>query len=195
MAFINAVLIIFHVYVLSGRYVIAFGFMVLILSAFVLADLYRATTKQALCKWLVIICTIVLGFCLIKNLAPHKASYNYEQNAVSWIKLNSLANDRVYYDNERLRFYANEPWKGRIDDTAASLLSNIQQAKPSYDYVLTRVKRKQSEKLATILANAQYHVVKEFNADNGNKVVICQNNDFITIIGVKFFYYMILRIS
>lgn len=113
LAILNAALILINVYVLTGRYIVSLGFMILILSAFCLAYLIKNLKKRQHTIILTII-LIVLSLTFIKNLLPKKTGYNYEQDAIAWIKKIEKPHDsRIFYVSPRARYYANAPYQGR----------------------------------------------------------------------------------
>lgn len=113
LAILNAALILINVYVLSGRYIVSLGFMILILSAFCLAYLIMNLKKRRHKVSLMII-SIALSLTFISNLLPKKTGYNYEQDAVAWIKKIEKPHDsRIFYVSPRARYYANAPYQGR----------------------------------------------------------------------------------
>ena len=54
---------------------------------------------------------MLLGF--VKNLMPKKQGYNYMQDAITWLQSNKNPDAlQVFYNDPRLRYYANEPFIG-----------------------------------------------------------------------------------
>jgi len=112
-AAINMLLIILKVFVLSGRYVIPLALILMVLAAFGLAKLWREyahLSKQW--RWLPVAVTLVLSLGMLKNVLPKGDGYNYQQEAVSWLKANSSQYQKVFYDSSRVRYYAGESFVG-----------------------------------------------------------------------------------
>lgn len=181
-AILNANFIIFRSFVLSSRYVVAFGFVVMIFVAFYLASVLRAwQNKQTRTKWqslLLLVSVALISAGLIKNLANKRADYNYEQQAVTWAKQNTKMTDLIYYDNARLRYYANAPWAGRNGDTNVPLLIEqiINNPQP-YHCLVLRAEADESDKLKQLQSIPDYHEVKRFSNKSGNQaLVLCRNH-------------------
>ena len=113
-ALISMALIIVKVFVLSGRYVAGLSWILLVLGAFYFAVLLANKDKKiALIASLVVI-ALCLGF--VKNILPKRQGYNYMQEAVTWLNKNNTQKLPVFYDEKRLRYYANEPFTIEPDD-------------------------------------------------------------------------------
>lgn len=181
-AILNANFIIFRSFVLSSRYVIAFGFLVIIFVAFYLASVIRAwqnkQTNTKLQSFLLIISVALISAGLIKNLANKREDYNYEQHAIAWAKQNTNTTDLIYYDNARLRYYANAPWSGRNGDTDVPLLlEHLKNNAQPYRCLVLRTEADENEKLRQIQLIPDYHQVKKFSNKSGNQVhVLCRNH-------------------
>ncbi len=113
-ALISMALIIIKVFVLSGRYVAGLSWVLLALGAFYFAALLASKQKRiALIASLVVI-ALCLG--LVKNILPKRQGYNYMQEAVAWLNKNNTQHLPVFYDDPRLRYYANLSYNGRWVD-------------------------------------------------------------------------------
>lgn len=117
-AILNMAFIITKVFVMSGRYVLALSFILMIMSSFYLAHLMQKLSTQS--KWtlrgLVSVIVLVMCITLIKNILPKKDGYNYMQDAIAWLKTENTSNAPVYYNEARLRYFAGEPFIGKWDD-------------------------------------------------------------------------------
>jgi hypothetical protein len=103
-------LIIIKVFVLSSRYVVSLAWILLVFASFQLAELSSNSGKKQ--RTLFIIICITLCLCFVKNILPKREGYNYQQNAVSWIKSHNTQNQAVFYDDSRVRYYAKQPFEG-----------------------------------------------------------------------------------
>lgn len=187
-ALLNALVIVFRSYVLSSRYVIAFGFIIIIFAAFAFSQLYanykagvNANTKTKffntnLNKVVLCIAIVLMIAGILKNIAPKPDAYYYEQNAVAWIK-NHAQNTQtnIYYDSSRLRYYAKAPWAGREDmDNLDSLITALNNETVRYDYLLMRTKPSNILKQDQIKQLKHYQTVKSFSNKSGNQIMIMQ---------------------
>lgn len=122
-AILNMALIITKVFVLSGRYVLALSFVLMIFSSFYLANLIQKLNTQPRWTLRALVGVIVLVMCitLIKNILPKKDGYNYMQDAIAWLKAENTTNAPVYYNEARLRYFAGEPFIGKWDDNLVVL--------------------------------------------------------------------------
>ena len=118
-AFINAIIIILQVNILSNRYVIFFGLILLIFATFSARILLKKWQLKQLTKIeivIVILVTALVTIGSILNLRPKDAGYNYEQKAVSYIKAEQAKNyetSKVFYTSPRTRYYGGEAYIGR----------------------------------------------------------------------------------
>lgn len=115
-ALITMSLIIVKVFLLSGRYVVALAFVVMIVAAFQLGNMLTEYSKSKIKnkKW-VFVTSLIFIFMLgstIKNIWPKAQGYNYMQDAIAWIKQNKHDNTPVFYNEPRLRYYAGEKFIG-----------------------------------------------------------------------------------
>jgi hypothetical protein len=120
LALLNACVIIASAFVLSGRYIIALGFILLIFAAFHLASLVeKVRSKQIEKPWqkiLLFIFLVLLIFSAVKNILPKRAGHNFEQDAVDYLKQQKIPNNKVFFVTPRLRYYAGAPYTGRGHD-------------------------------------------------------------------------------
>ena len=111
LAVLNAVMILTNVFLLSGRYIASLGFILLILAAFCL-DYFLKQPKKWLDYMVLGVMLVALAFGFITNLVPKKPGYNYEQEAVAWVKQHTNT-DAVFYVSPRARYYADVPFQSR----------------------------------------------------------------------------------
>jgi hypothetical protein len=128
-AWIIACLIIFKVNILSGRYVVLFGF-VLIAVASVIAEIQLQQWKHAKFsnKAVLVICAIIVLVGFIGNVLPKRDGYHYEINAVQYVQ-QSLVDGKqqaVLYTSEKQRFYAQKPYEDRYFDEWQYLVERIE---------------------------------------------------------------------
>ena len=167
---INACVIIASVFVLSGRYIIALGLIFIIFAAFhfsvLVESLFRKKIKKTWQKILLLIIFSWLTLSTIKNILPKSEGYNFEQNAVAYLKKQKIPNEKVFFVTPRSRYFAGAPFAGRgyeYWDFTQNAISN--DSIYNYDYLMISlpidaeldVKQKfLSEKLT------HYQVEKEF---------------------------------
>jgi hypothetical protein len=117
LACINACVIMASVFILSGRYIIVLGLLLLIFAAFQLATLIeKLQSKQLISPWKRIsffILVLLITLFAIKNVWPKRAGYNFEQEVVSYLKQQQVANDKVFFVTPRSRYFAGAPYAGR----------------------------------------------------------------------------------
>lgn len=139
-AALNMFLIITKVFVLSGRYVVALAFMLMILAAFFLANsfkYYGRTGSDKSKKLILTIVLIVLSLSLIKNILPKRDGYNYEQDAIAWLALENPQMNSVFFDDARLRYYANAPYVGRWSENWRQVEEAIEEQRiHTYQYLV-----------------------------------------------------------
>ncbi|HQR50029.1 MAG TPA: hypothetical protein PKW44_00145 [Methylophilaceae bacterium] len=173
---LNLAVILLTAYLLSARYAVGMGFIVLVFAAFNLGGLCDRWLESGArrSRWLalgLLLAALLMAYHLVRSLAPHDADYNYEQAAVAWVKQHAAKDARIYYDGARLRYYAHAPWGGRADEWENNLPA-LQATPARFDYLLLTVKGKNPNQLALLEQLAQYRKVQEFRRDNSNAIVV-----------------------
>ncbi len=117
LALINACMIIASVFILSSRYIIALAFILLIFAAFHFASLVEKIRAHQINKrWQKIMFFILVALITlfaIKNILPKRAGYNFEQDAVAYLKQHQISNNKVFFVTPRSRYFAGAPYAGR----------------------------------------------------------------------------------
>jgi hypothetical protein len=108
-AIVNMALIITKVFVLSGRYVLALSFILMVFAAFYFAELLFKNHQNKKIKWLVTALLLLMLVGAVKNILPKQQGYNYQQEAVTWLLQNNTKKSLVFYDDTRMRFHAGQP--------------------------------------------------------------------------------------
>jgi hypothetical protein len=177
LALLNACMIIASAFILSGRYIIALAFILLIFAAFHLASfaekIHNNQINERWHKVLFFILVALITLFAIKNVLPKRSGYNFEQDAVVYIKKLQKPNDRVFYVSPRTRFYAGEPFSSRgydFEEYTAKAIANgsIQH----YDYLAINITSnpEQEKKLKATLVN--YQLIKEIMGPRSKKKVM-----------------------
>lgn len=137
-----ACLIMFKVNLLSGRYVVLFGF-VLIAVVSVTTEIHlRHWNKAKLSnKFILFICAVILMIGFIGNVLPKRDGYLYEIDAVRYVeKLQVVGKGNVLYTSSRQRFYAQKPYEDRYYDEWQYLLDRIEDGRVNqYTYVVVNL--------------------------------------------------------
>ncbi|MGB2832887.1 MAG: hypothetical protein WBC07_08015 [Methylotenera sp.] len=179
LALVNACFILASVFVLSGRYIISLGFILLILIAFYISPLIDSQLAHSLSKQKkLILLALVISISLsgIGNLIPKGEGYNYEQEAVAYLKQQQVADSKVFYVSARVRYHANAPYAGRDNDYWKLTKDAINDGSiNSYDYLLLNLRvdksnPKQEKALTDQLT--QFKVIKEFYGYKKKKKVM-----------------------
>lgn len=173
-ALINMCLIITKVFVLSSRYVLALSFILMLFASFYLADLLQyLTQKNRQKKWLVIglIGIALLG--AVKNVLPKRDGHNYQQQAASWLNQHNVANLAIFYDDPRMRYYANVTYLGRWEDNWQYVQHAIQDNSiRQYDLLVISHQKKYPQTEAGMQALLpEYKEIRRFSNENGKKSV------------------------
>jgi hypothetical protein len=175
-AILNMALIITKVFVLSGRYVLALALLIMLLAALYLGQMMERLTSDAHTKqkWLTYALLIFLLLSLVKNILPKADGYNYLQDAVSWVKQHNTDNKPVFYNETRLRYFANEPFIGTWESNWKKTESAIKdQSIQHYEYLLISHTKKHSDELLFISEKLpNFQEVKRFYDSKAKKFVI-----------------------
>ena len=189
-AFINGILTVFHSFVLSSRYIVAFGFMMLLFAAFGLASLiklcqtqqsqtqpYTGISPLIMQTFLVLALLAICGL-FIKNIATKRADYSYDKQAAEWVMQQASPNSHIHFDGGTLRYYANVPWAGREDnEQLAGLITDLNSGKQQFDYLVMRVKANKPSKLEQLRALKEYNEIKQFCYKSGNCIVVFKHRN------------------
>ncbi|HNV88024.1 MAG TPA: hypothetical protein PKL53_03565 [Methylotenera sp.] len=174
-ALINMGLIITKVFVLSGRYVLALSFVLMVFATFYLAELFKYLTqnnKQK--KWLVIGLIIIMLLGTIKNLLPKQEGYNYQQDAIAWLSEQNKSNKPVFYEDSRMRYFAGAPYIGTgIYNWELLATEDDSSSTNNYEYLVINHSTQHPEKEKMIAEKlSEYHEVNRFSSANSKKSIV-----------------------
>jgi len=180
LALLNACMVIASVFVLSGRYIIALIFIVLIFAAFHLASLIgKIRTKSINKRWqktLLYILLALMSYSVVKNLLPKPAGYTYEQEAIAYVKQQQTPDSKVFYVTPRSRYFAGVPYAGRGYDYWGYIQKAIADSSIyQYDYLVINLDiNDQFPARQKILEEKlpQYKVAKEFYGYRNKKKIM-----------------------
>jgi hypothetical protein len=174
-ALLNAYIIIIRSFVLSSRYVVALCFIAIIFAAFhfsaMLNDWKSKNRILNLQTLVLLLITVITIYGIIRNITSKHKDYNFEQDAVAWVKQNIDSKLRIHYDSARLRYYADAPWLGRTDDDNTVLLDSIIFENKT-DCIVARVEHNQSEKFHRLDSLQNYRLLKVFEGKSKTKILI-----------------------
>jgi len=175
-ALLNAIFVLLKDFVLSGRYVITISFILMAIAAIgmenSIAGLKNTSNRARLEN--IVLCGVVLLliFNLIHNLMPMRPGYNYEQEAVAWVKKQTSQKDKVFYVSPRARFYAGANFSGRGSDHWQQVNDAIQaKAIHQYDYLVINIKDKEQEQ-ELLMQLPEYQIAKVFEGVKGRKKMV-----------------------
>lgn len=178
-AAMTALLIITKVFVLSGRYVVAAAFPILIFAAFGLAALLRQPAKSRLLHWIMIGLVIVYSLGLVRNVLPKAAGHDYQQEAVQWLAQRNPENLPVYYSDARLRHYAGAPFIGTWDDSWERIERELaQDGLKEYEYLIISAGRDDAGRVDTLQRALPgfSEVLRQYNGKRKKKYVLILQN-------------------
>ena len=164
-AAVNMALIITKVFVLSGRYVLAFSFILMLFAAFYLADLLKhLSANNRKYQWLISALIIIMLLGAVKNILPKQQGYNHQQDAIDWVKTNNTAKKPVFYDEPRMRYYANEGFIMPWSDNWLNILSLLENGQlKQHQYLLINFTSKQADRKLIIEKQLpEYHNAMNF---------------------------------
>jgi uncharacterized membrane protein len=177
-ASITMALIITKVFVLSSRYVVALAFVLMIPAAFQLGKLLTQYSQNKIQnKQLVVAIYLILIFMLgsvIKNVWPKAEGYNYMQDAVAWVEANNPNHEPVFYNESRMRLYANEKFIGTWEDNWNVIQTKIKNNQINeFKYLLISYSSKQSSKIESLKIQLKdFDLLKEIKNTKGKKGVL-----------------------
>ncbi len=177
-ASITMALIITKVFVLSSRYVVALAFVLMIPAAFQLGKLLTQYSQNKIQnKQLVAAIYLILIFMvgsLMKNVWPKAEGYNYMQDAVAWVEANNPNHEPVFYNESRMRLYANEEFIGTWEDNWDVIQTQIKNNQINeFKYLLISYSSKQSSKIESLKIQLKdFDLLKEIKNTKGKKGVL-----------------------
>lgn len=180
LALLNICMVMTTVFVLSGRYIIALGLIILIFAAFHLATLIeKIRTKSINKRWqktLLYMLLALMSYSAIKNLLPKPAGYIYEQEAIAYAKQQQIPNSKIFYVTPRSRYFAGAPYAGRGYDYWDYIQKAIADGSIyQYDYLVINLDiNDQFPARQQILVEKlpQYKVAKEFYGYRNKKKIM-----------------------
>ncbi|MFW5431483.1 MAG: hypothetical protein ACKE5M_06015 [Methylophilaceae bacterium] len=171
-ALISMALIIIKVFVLSSRYVVELAWLLLIFASFYLTSLSLNTNKKPRIIFLILCLVLSLG--VIKNVLPKRDGYNYQQDAVRWVKVYNKGNKPVFYDDSRMIYYAKSKFSRKWDDNWKVALSAINQKTLTKNKFLLLSHSKKHMNRLTFIRNKLpgYKEIKRFNNYRAKKFIV-----------------------
>ena len=156
---IVSTVIILNVFVLSSRYVIAGGIIMIWLAAFAVADLQKHWPRMLRQAFVLIVATL-----FILNLWD-RAHPDLDRLAVNYIASINPQHKPVFYDTENARFYAGQPFLQRVEGPALFVATVDAQRISDYDYYMISVSQDESDQVyaqhaASILTAQHYRLIQ-----------------------------------
>jgi hypothetical protein len=111
---------------------------------------------------------------IIKNVWPKAEGYNYMQEAVAWVKANNPNHESVFYNESRMRFYAQEDFIGTWPDNWMLVQEQIKNNQINeFKYLLISYSSKQSSKIESLKIQLKdFDLLKEIKNTKGKKGVL-----------------------
>jgi len=155
--------------------VVGLGFIVMIFASFYLAYLInqsQTSTIKPAKKWLIYAILIFMVLSGIKNVLPKRDGYNYMQEAVAWAHHNKIDSSNTFYNDSRLRHYANAKFIGTWNNNDLRLLTAINNNELS-DYQFLMLAYSDTKEASELINNGsiQFKQIKRFNNNNKRKIV------------------------
>lgn len=179
---INGFLIITKVFVLSSRYMMPTVLILMIFASVFLGDWiqnnFKIRQKKAN-QFLLFAVMIFLSLSLVKNILPKPEGYNYQQNAVRWLKQTNKDNLPVFYDSTRVRHFANEPFISNWGNEWAYLNKAIENNSINqFHYLMINIPNSHPEYVTTIKSKlSNFKEIKRFHALSNKYIAIYEKNN------------------
>lgn len=175
---INSTVILMSVFLLVNRYTAPFALAFMVLAAFALSTLISRLqlnkNKPLGLKPVVAFVIMFMSLSLVKNLLSKQPGYNFQQDAVAWLQSNNPNHKSVFYDDSKVRYFANEPFVGTWGDNWDIVITAIDnQTIQHYHYLLISHSAKNSEREKFISEKlTQYHEIKRFSSPKAKKSIV-----------------------
>lgn len=177
---LNILIVLLANFLLPSRLAIPVSFLVIWVAAFSLSKIYydwrSGKIKQKTHKLLLWLFAGLILFKILWNLSFNDPNQDYEIEATTWIKTHLPLNANIFYDDARLRYYADASYIGRVSkqENVRQLIENQQADK--FDYLLIHVNNKQAT-IEQLQKLSSYHAIRSFHSPNGKKLVLYKRNN------------------
>lgn len=178
LSILNIAFILMSVFLLVHRYTAPLALILMVFTAFALASVIKQLqidkSSQRKIKWCLIFIILFMSLSLLKICLPKRDGYNYAQDAVAWVKLNNIENKPVFYDDSRMRYYADAPFTSAFGETDGVLNTYISdQSIHQYEYLLVNYSASKPEHAITLIKMLpQYREIKRFNSYKNKKSIL-----------------------
>jgi hypothetical protein len=191
-----AAIILVKGFVLPKRILAPIGLILIVLAAFAAELLIRRHRESFLRgnreKWISGIVVIVLLLQIAIALRPSPPQKRYERNAAEWVIANTPTESRIYFQTNRLRFYAGFPmlisgdwleiqqsrWRQALNVQETHREMRKENVLDTYDFFIFSVNMKKSEEVAH-LKKVFGEPFKTFEGPKGNRTLIFSRPDSI----------------
>ncbi|HWU66586.1 MAG TPA: hypothetical protein VNZ84_06205 [Methylophilus sp.] len=157
-SFVVSLVIIFNVFILSSRYVIASGIVMLLLAAFAITE-----WQQRWPKWVSKSYVLLLAVLFMYSLFD-KHEIDLDRVAVDYIAQINPQHKPAFYDTENARFYADQPYTDRILGRVAFPQLVNKNEIDQYDYFMITISKDPADiayerQALQVLGEHQYKLV------------------------------------
>lgn len=182
---VNMALIITKVFVLSGRYVVALAFIIMIFASFEFArilmnDGHHQSNKSQTPKFIAAVLIVFMLVSLIKNILPKTEGYNYIQDAATWIASHNPENKPVFTDESRIPYFMGAAFmRGSADHWEAVTTAIKSRQILNYQYLLITHSIKHPERERIIAEQLpQFREIKRFNSVKAKKCIVIYKRNY-----------------
>ena len=173
----NGLIIILSVSVLSKRYMVPVGIIILVYAAFGLVALFdawkRKPSRPIARNWIFPAAGVAIALQAGLLLWPSNSGNSFEQDAVRWALTHTPPHSRIYYDTGRLRYFATGETFDRGEADWATIQALVSSGRiRQYDYLLVHVSSKRPEQEQFITAQLGTQPLAVFDNNHGKKVLI-----------------------
>ncbi len=173
----TAIFVAFSKFVLSKRYVLSAAFVILVLAAFGLSAMYARiklsmTSKHPYQYKYVFLGAIAIVLQAVAVYRPSNSFRTYEIDAAKWVTANTQSGSKVYFDTDRLRYYAGQPY---LEDFTkkSSIREMLSTGKiHQYDYVVGHANRKDPDLEPELIKKLGFIQIASFDNRLNDKVVV-----------------------
>ncbi|OAM52509.1 hypothetical protein A7981_03290 [Methylovorus sp. MM2] len=163
-------------FILAGRYAIPVAFIVMTFASFSLAALYekaKISKDNKKATWILALIAILACLNLAHIFQPKRHGYAYEKEAVTWVQAYAKSDQKIFYDNARLRYYADLP----LGQRGVAYWDMVERAindgsLTQHDFLVIHIPKEKPEQQAYLLNHFDYKIIKEFTSKNKPKIII-----------------------
>jgi hypothetical protein len=177
LACINIITIFLSTFLLSARYIVPLVLVFLVFSAasfaLIINESAKFKYKGIYKKSIVTLIILIMGYSLFNIIKTRDSRFNFEQDAVAYLKVNNTPNEKIFFTTPRSRLYAGAVYSGREHASWEHAIESGSIYKYDYLMIYMQVNEDTKKKELYLFNNLNdYELIKEFFGSRDKKKVM-----------------------